>query len=661
MKGIFHSYTGNALLNASLMTVEAMAQLRDVTGITPAVLLRLYEEKKLPAVNRRLKNYSMLFTINGPLYYPDDGEVYDALFREIVRSVEYEGSQVCELSGLRFNRSFEEVYLAALERIGVSEKEIAGRDLSVNRVWIPLIGSLGSDAQALPQAKYMVKVHPVCIALLQFLPFSSLLYRGGILLMDSSDFQLARTYVAMNYQEMTARIEQISTAEEVPNVSYSKGHYMAEILKLLEEKEKASDIYADLNLWSFSNSGTGASCQIDRVPCSLLRRLYQLNAVQIRRELEKILRTEAINRSFLEALEDNQEWGLLYPNVFGVGKKQVNHKGVSIAFFETYMRIVGDDAMLPYARYIASLIREFKSNSFETYLNKTDAWRQKDYRSDLQAVLIKATQAGRWSLAHHLQLPGLQEMPIKGISYSMYRCIHFYYQQGVRRERMPPIPEGNTSPVSMVCNWLIGLIQQDELSYRIIADLSDPQRYMQVGYNKLLCRAFERPEVCVEHVYYVLTDPRKYTFVKAALNDLLRIFFNQPIQETFPVSTLPLPENYPPLPVRKWLQQIADFAADYQAYFYDVYSHPETDALPLNKYLRTVMSIPLESSPFMYTFYEMTGRTNDWLKNDGHNRKWSVDLLYSPEGDFSVLFAAVALKLSLLKGYHHHLSESVLS
>ncbi|RBL88970.1 hypothetical protein [Chitinophaga flava] len=653
MKQIFQTYTGNAMLNASLMTIEAMAQLSAVTDITPELLLQLCQEKKLWQVNSRLKNYSMLFTINGPLYYEDGGVVYNALFREIINTIELEGDKVCELSGLRFNRSFETVYRDALLRIGLSGREIEKRDLSINRVWVPLIGSIGSDAQALPQAKFMPAIHPVCIVLLQFLPLSSLLYRGGIFLVDSSDFYFARTYVQENYNILLRSIESTSVASQITNQSFSKGHYLLIALKILSEKEDVSDVYADLNLWSFTNSGTGAACDIDRIPCSLLRKLYWLNDTDIRKELENILRTEAISHKFLDALEGNQEWNLLYPNKF----KKVVHKGVSVRFFETYMRITGNDALLPYARYIATLIREYKSISFDSYLRSTAAWQEKDYRADLQAVLVKAARDGRWSLAHHLHILDSQHLPVRSGSYQLYRCIHFYYQRNVS-ETVMPSATATTSPVKQVCEWMIALIQQDELSWKITADLTDPQRYLQVVYTEMLCRAYDRPGVELETIFHALMDPKKYAFRRAGLNELLRVFFSQPEQQQYTVRAPEQPAEWEPATaVQQWFRDIRALAADYQAYYYDAYRHRETGVPPYGKFFRMVNSIPQESGLFLYRFREILDNTNNYLKEKGHSQSWSDSILYNPNGDLALLFTGMALKLSLLKLYKHTLEH----
>ena len=57
--------------------------------------------------------------------------------------------------------------------------------------------------------------------------------------------------------------------EELARTALSSG---LDTLQPGEEKEMEEE-YSDLNLWSFSNSGTGASCEIDRVPNELIKKL----------------------------------------------------------------------------------------------------------------------------------------------------------------------------------------------------------------------------------------------------------------------------------------------------------------------------------------------------------------------------------------------------
>ena len=368
---IFEIYTGNTLLNNALMTIEALGDLGDVSEITPDVLLKLFEEKDLLLLNKRLKSYTMLFTKNGPLHNDKvKGEkVYDSLIKTIIGSFENEGDRVCEISGLRFSMPFEKIYDEALRKVGFSDKEIQKKDTGISRVWFPLIGGLGSDAQALPQAKFTIQIHPICVAIMQFLPLAALLYKGGVLLIDSSNFEFARDFVANNVGEVEKRIQTTSSNNPIENIKdFAKGNYLLKAIQILEDKE-IEDEYSDLNLWSFSNSGTGASCEIERVPNSLIKKLVRMmKNTKISSELKGILSRDA--HRFLEDLENNQEWYSLYPNVYKKGQNKGEYEGVSTAFIEAYYQEISSPQKTEYAKYLAHLIETYKTDSFAKYLGK---------------------------------------------------------------------------------------------------------------------------------------------------------------------------------------------------------------------------------------------------------------------------------------------------
>ena len=125
---------------------------------------------------------------------------------------------------------------------------------------------------------------------MQFLPLSSLLYKGGILLIDSSNIKFSRRYIKQNLEVVKQKIELVKETEPIENIKdFAKGNYLNKALELIDEKEFEED-YSDLNLWSFSNSGTGASCEIDRIPDSLIRKLLNLRSIPtIRLELKQIV------------------------------------------------------------------------------------------------------------------------------------------------------------------------------------------------------------------------------------------------------------------------------------------------------------------------------------------------------------------------------------
>jgi len=93
--------------------------------------------------------------------------IYAGLMTSIINNIEINGDKTCEISGLKFQLSFEHFFAKTLKEVKYPENKISAKDQTINRCWFPLIGGLGSDAQALPQAKFAVNIHPICLVVMQ--------------------------------------------------------------------------------------------------------------------------------------------------------------------------------------------------------------------------------------------------------------------------------------------------------------------------------------------------------------------------------------------------------------------------------------------------------------------------------------------------------------
>lgn len=667
---IFKTYTGNAMLNNALMTIEALAKLKNVSEVSPSILKQLYSKVALNEINKRLKSYTMVFSLNNPLVNPakkanNAGEnTYHNLLNAIMNGFESDGDKVCEISGLRFNKTFEDFYKEEIERqkkILVAEskdakqlnkelKNIENTDTSLNRSWFPLIGGLGSDAQALPQAKFTVQIHPICIAILQFLPLSALLYKGGILLVDSSNFELSREMVADNTKTLSEKIQAVSVKESVENVrDFAKGDYLLKVLNILTEKEDFEETYSDLNMWSFSNSGTGASCEIDRVPNSLIRKLQRLNKnAKIGNELKSILARNESAYSFIESLESNKDWFLLYPNVFGTGKKKVEYEGVSPEFLEAYYQEIGRAELIPASKYIAGLIKKYKSKSFEKLLEKTDAWNDSEYKVELFKVLVKATENSEWNLEQQIAiLDNKDELPVKNNYYQFHKLIHYFTQKKIQNDSIPKVNIADAK-VLEACKWIISLIQNDGKVNAVKSNLTNPNENQKVGFNRIIFDALDEKEIALEDIIEVFYD-EDFNFRKYGLNELLRIFFSQPAQEIFEFKDWKTKlENNSIL--YKWMYRIQAFANDYQNYFYANNVNFETGKPSYKKFENTIHALVKENDNFYSLLNEVIYNTNQYIKESEKNKedKWSVEeLMTNPLGNSNHNICILAIKFLL--------------
>lgn len=667
---IFETYTGNAMLNNALMTIEALSKLKDVSEITPSLLKGLYNQVDLPQINTRLKSYSMIFSLNNPLVNPAKKQnnagkkTYHNLLNAIIDGFEFEGEKVCEISGLRFNKTFEDFYEEEIERqkaIFIKEsknegqlkkdiKNLENTDISLNRSWFPLIGGLGSDAQALPQARFTIQIHPICIPILQFLPLSALLYKGGILLVDSSNFELARRMVADNTKTLGEKIQAVSVRDSIENVrDFAKGDYLIKVLNILTEKEEMEESYSDLNMWSFSNSGTGASCEIDRVPNTLIRKLQRLyKNSKISNELKGILARSESAYSFIEAFEGNKDWFLLYPNTFGSGKKKVEYKGVSPEFIEAYYAETDKSKSIPITKYIAGIIEKYKSKAFEKLLAKTDAWNDSEYRVELFKVLIRATENNEWSMEHQVAiLDKKNEMPVKNNFYQIHKLVHYFTQKKIYSKELPQVDVLNTK-VYNACKWVISVIQNDSKLTTIKSNLTNPNEYTKVGFNRVFFDALDEFEIEIENVIEVFYD-EDFNYRKVGLNELLRIFLSQPKQQEFEFLLWQSRLKDDDV-IQNWIKRVRSFLYDYQIYYYTKYQNPESDTPPYKTFIRTARDIIKESDNFYSLLTEMLYNTNKFIMENEQNKvdKWTIeDLLTDPLGNNTWNICMLTIKFLL--------------
>ncbi|WMJ74748.1 hypothetical protein RCC89_16460 [Cytophagaceae bacterium ABcell3] len=526
---MFKSYTGNAFLNNALQTLEVLLVVDDFSVVTPEEILRLYQKplKSYPSslleLNLRLKSYSMIFTRNGPLHNDKEfgKKIYDKLINLILKNYEDNGSKVCELSGLRYEKSFQIFYQQALKEIGYPEKKIASKDTTINRCWFPLIGALGSDAQALPQAKFAINIHPICLVILQFLPLSAVLYRGGILLIDSTNFAFSKEYIRNFIEDVNKEISKTPQSSQIENIrNYKKGNFILLGLEWLAIKESEygdfNDIYSDLNLWSFSNSGTGASCSIDRVPNVVFKKLQNIkkSSAGCSEELKSILNGES-GGYFIDCLLAKNDCNILYPS-----KK---HEGVSVEFFETYQREIDNSGKIPYSKYIAELLNNFKDKKENNLLSKRDAYSNPEYKTIIFRVLVEAATKHKWNIIHHINiLDNTDQLPIQNNFYKILKHIHFYYQ----RKSYGKLSEEKVINNPILNAFLISLRLLTDIKQTDISDLKGSRNH-EVSLNEPIIRAAQYgiPYQNVYAILYSYGTPKKY-----GLRDLLRIYYNYEVE-----------------------------------------------------------------------------------------------------------------------------------
>ncbi len=636
---IFENYTGNPFLDNALYTLEALSNC-NIKEVNSEKLKNIFRDpykkghQSLMQLNKRLKSYTMLFTKNGPLHNDKDfGErIYKTLMESIIDGFENEGENLCELSGMRFNKKFETYYAESLQKIGYPPDKIAGKDKTINRCWFPLIGGLGSDAQALPQAMRAIQIHPIWVVVIQFLPLSAVIFKGGILLVDSSNFEFAKLMTKKFVEEVKNRAENVSVSQQIENYKdYAKGNYILQALSILDKKEDFEDEYTDLNLWSFSNSGTGASCEIDRVPNQLIKKLLAFQKyIYTSKRLNIILNSPKIVNSFLESLETNNDWWGLYAPI---DKEKTL---IESNFLEKYYELIGKKAKIEYAQYIAFLLNSYvdKGKSFAKLIDgNLEAYKDKDYRVEVYKILVKATQEDKWALEHHLNiLDSPDSFPVKNTYYQIQKLIHFFYWKKEFRKELPQLSENQKTEVSQACEWLISLVQNDINKVKTINWLKSQQHFAQVTFTEILLR--QAKEVSMKSILTYLYDDN-WNPTRIGLNELLRIFFNE----------TRLREIKFEIEKGNDVNPFADFAEKYKGYY--TLKYPSAAI----KFEKQVRSIPNENRRFLKWLTDTLQKREEYFEEKKENfTAYEIEkLLSNPSGERRLTFVRFAIKFSLVK------------
>jgi hypothetical protein len=224
----------------------------------------------------------------------------------------------------------------------------------VGRDWVPLAGSLGNDAQALPAASRPLHVSALALLALQFLPQGLFLFQGRLACYQSTYSPLIQQLTAGevgDYQNQLA-----AGNYEIHGKGEGSASALTRLLRVfgaLREARSEARLpeHTDLYLWLFSNSGAAADCRIVPIPDRVLRFLWECVEEDFSGEVDALVRNEPKDPRFqlLTAIREERDFRGLYPF-----KKW---PGASQRFYELYERKVcgWKGKSLEVARRLASL------------------------------------------------------------------------------------------------------------------------------------------------------------------------------------------------------------------------------------------------------------------------------------------------------------------
>ncbi len=351
--------TGNPFVDTGLMVLTALAEKNDVSSLSFADLRRVFGTgEQLALDNERLKCLPIVF-FNGPLTQPvykkagKSKQIYSRIVGQLLDHAEQEGKigRRCDLTGIKTDFDFRAICANALGQAGstVPEQKWLGRD------WIPLGGSLGNDAQALPGASCPLHVSALALFALQYLPLGVFLFKGKLTCYQSTATLLTQALVTDNVSRNQDQLSQGVT--EILGKGAGTGILLDRLMNYFESvqdvmRAEALPVNTELLLWLFSNFGTGADCRTEPVPEKALKFVYDAGLAGFNSEIRRLLANDGKDPRWqlFECIRSERDYSGLYPF-----KKWA---GASQEFYELYQRKIRNvpPAALAVARKLASLI-----------------------------------------------------------------------------------------------------------------------------------------------------------------------------------------------------------------------------------------------------------------------------------------------------------------
>ena len=414
--------TGNPFVDQGLCCIAALAELEHVNQLTIDDLKKVFyrNDIDISSVNKSLKSFTMVFGTNGPLYQnafkPNNEKIYTEFMQELLNGIPAEGTLVCECCGKTYGCDINDAWKVVVEEFSLKDK---GRKY-IGRDFFPLIGSLGNDAQALPCASKIHDICPACLFAVNYIPLSTMLIKGKLVCFESTSedlmLDLAAKCVKENLVRNAAGEKEILGKKDGPSKIMGK---FLEIFSDLSGDYKISDHDA-VYVWCFSNSGTGADCNIIEIPNNALKFLYSLSKKSSELKKEFLAFLSSDKGYLFESILNGSDCKTLYPF-----KKKT---GASKELYELYQtEIVGrTKGSLRFAEKLAAKSTDGKTQKEREKAISSDMFKKRSERDKIRKTIPEMILSGEASYDDYAALFNPEEEYLKQDTVKDYDPIMYY-------------------------------------------------------------------------------------------------------------------------------------------------------------------------------------------------------------------------------------------
>ncbi len=319
-----YSVTGNPFVDTGQAIISCLAGKESFTEMRHSDVKRVFQTgSELADWNSRLKSFTMVFGNNGPLYQPRGKKneflrkrKYSLLLAGLLDQIEDYNRDLglCECCG-----EFRAADLNAAYEQAIDEDRgdhVVGRDI------FPLVGSLGSDAQALPSSSRMFNICPRCLFAVSYIPLGTRLLNGNLMVFEGAHQPFVQDLIKSIVDDNQRMLSVGGDSVEIIGKKQSSGETVKWLCTVFEDLQRARKselpVNAELDIWLFSNAGTGPSCDILQIPDVSLRFLWEAGRYGLLTEIASLAVTEKkyfkkSDSHLLNSIRNKTDYVGLYP------------------------------------------------------------------------------------------------------------------------------------------------------------------------------------------------------------------------------------------------------------------------------------------------------------------------------------------------------------
>ncbi|HEY1249449.1 MAG TPA: hypothetical protein VGE97_10715, partial [Nitrososphaera sp.] len=334
--------TGNPLVDNGLAVIAALCNCEQIEELTLRRAKRMHlKGEGLARANMRLRANYLVFSNSismQPSYSNEERlDKYARLTTAILSNMGHETNpNYCDFCNNSISVDLDQLFRETFGKDSAEAKikHYIGRD------WIPLVGSIGSDAQGLPTASRSLNCCAKCLFAVQYLPRCAILTNGLLTLFQSTSvefwYEFVRNLVAGVRDRLAAhgseKVETLGKAE-------GSGEVVNRLLEVMRNvREYNPD--ASMIMYQYSNGGQDPDLRKQFLPNSVLNFLHEAVITGLRDEIRELTQLEhrrktSYRNSLFGRITEREDYYLLYPS-----KKEarIGATPTLFALYQTYIR-----------------------------------------------------------------------------------------------------------------------------------------------------------------------------------------------------------------------------------------------------------------------------------------------------------------------------------